>query len=136
MPAAVRVPPAGALRGAHSSTLRTALPKVRRAIGATAAAAMAVSVSRGAPAARAATPASQAPAEQRRSWVRLRSPLLWISRSSTSCSRGVKGCSREGAKAWRIKRMLSLKIGWSKPAESSGTAREDAQGICADSGQP
>ncbi len=61
MPAAARVPPGGATAGAHCRTFSTGEPRVRRAIGATAAAAMAVSVRRGAPAARASSPAAQAP---------------------------------------------------------------------------
>ena len=117
MPAAARVLPAGATAGAQASTLCTGLAKVRRAIGVTAAAAMAVSVRIAVPADRAARPASQAPVLKRSRGASAGSPLLCTSRSSTSCSTPRKPVSPN--QAW-MRRRLSVKIGWSKPATAPG----------------
>ena len=83
-PMAARVEPAGASGGAQSSSERTGLAKVRRAIGATAAMAMAVSVRMGAPDANTRTPWAQAPGLYRNNGAIPGSPLLCTSRSSSS----------------------------------------------------
>ena len=110
IPAAVRVEPSGATSGAHSKTVCTADPRVRRAIGTTAAAAMAVSVRMDAPCCNAVIPRAQAASLQCSSGPRERSPLLCTKRSSTCCSSGGKPVS---PRAIRMRRMLSVKIGWS-----------------------
>jgi hypothetical protein len=86
IPAAARVPPTGGAAGAQSSTACTGLAKVRRAIGSTALAAMAVSVRITAPDARAWSPTAQAPGLKRSKGAMAGSPLLCTRRSSTSCS--------------------------------------------------
>ena len=108
MPMAVRVSPAGAKLGAQSNTECTGFAKVRAAMGATAAAAMAVSVRITAFAANAAIAKSQAPGENRSNGARLRSPLLCTSLSNTSCSAASKPVGPN--QAW-IRAMLSVKIG-------------------------
>ena len=108
IPAAARVPPTGGAAGAQSSTACTGLAKVRRAIGSTALAAMAVSVRITAPDARAWSPTAQAPGLKRSKGAMAGSPLLCTRRSSSSRSTPTSALSPSSS---RMRRMLSTKIG-------------------------